>query len=298
MGSKMKLLFFIGKGGVGKSTVSAITSVKLSLLKKRTLLLSIDPAHNLMDIFKIKDVNDYLTIKEAEIDKWTSRYIKKIKMDIKCQYKHLSSINIEHFIDIIEYSPGMEEYSIFRYLYETVKLSKNYDYIVVDTPPTGITLKIITFAEISVRWIKKLMEIREKILSKKVYIKNAIGKKDEYGYNKEEDKIYLKLREMLEDNIMMLDLIRDNSFIIPVLNEDKLSFLETKKIIEYLNKFSINIDFLILNKFTGNRELLDNFYREFKKDIFCFDLKELDFYLNINNFKYLSDEYIKKYLIQ
>ena len=43
--------FFIGKGGVGKSTVSALTALKYSQSDQKVLVVSLDPAHNLGDIF-------------------------------------------------------------------------------------------------------------------------------------------------------------------------------------------------------------------------------------------------------
>ena len=52
-----KVLFFIGKGGVGKTTTSAATSVTLAKKGYKTLIVSTDPAHNLGDVFMIK-LND------------------------------------------------------------------------------------------------------------------------------------------------------------------------------------------------------------------------------------------------
>jgi arsenite-transporting ATPase len=49
---KPDLQFFIGKGGVGKSTTSAITAVHHARNSRDTLLVSLDPAHNQRDIFQ------------------------------------------------------------------------------------------------------------------------------------------------------------------------------------------------------------------------------------------------------
>jgi len=69
----MKIIFYTGKGGVGKSTMSAASAWQLSR-DHRVLIVSLDPAHNLGDIFgvtlndKTYRVSDTLTSR-----KWISR---------------------------------------------------------------------------------------------------------------------------------------------------------------------------------------------------------------------------------
>ncbi len=49
----MRLLFFSGKGGVGKSSLAAATGLRLAELGYRTLIMSVDPAHSLADAFDL-----------------------------------------------------------------------------------------------------------------------------------------------------------------------------------------------------------------------------------------------------
>ena len=49
-----KIMFFLGKGGVGKSTTSSLYAVEKSLTGEKVLLASMDPAHNLGDIFEMQ----------------------------------------------------------------------------------------------------------------------------------------------------------------------------------------------------------------------------------------------------
>jgi anion-transporting ArsA/GET3 family ATPase len=71
-----RVLFFVGKGGVGKSTNSSLFALKLARGGKRVLLNSIDPAHNLHDIFKIslgpkpKQIVPGLEAMETDLDQW------------------------------------------------------------------------------------------------------------------------------------------------------------------------------------------------------------------------------------
>ena len=49
----MRILLFSGKGGVGKTSLSAATGVRLAELGYRTLVMSVDPAHSLADSFDL-----------------------------------------------------------------------------------------------------------------------------------------------------------------------------------------------------------------------------------------------------
>ena len=61
-----KIQFYIGKGGVGKSTVSALQALSTAKKGAQTLLISLDPAHNQQDIFETelsdKPVKTFKTI--------------------------------------------------------------------------------------------------------------------------------------------------------------------------------------------------------------------------------------------
>src|SRR5690554_427924 len=54
LGRTRRILFFGGKGGVGKTTVSAATALAMADAGRRVLLVSTDPAHNLGHLFDQK----------------------------------------------------------------------------------------------------------------------------------------------------------------------------------------------------------------------------------------------------
>lgn len=49
-----RIILYTGKGGVGKTTLSAATAAYLASLSKRTLIVSVDPAHSLSDVFELE----------------------------------------------------------------------------------------------------------------------------------------------------------------------------------------------------------------------------------------------------
>ena len=49
----MRIIFFAGKGGVGKTSVSAATGIRVAEMGHRTVVMSLDVAHSLSDIFDL-----------------------------------------------------------------------------------------------------------------------------------------------------------------------------------------------------------------------------------------------------
>ena len=113
-----KIQFFIGKGGVGKSTTSALTALNLAHTGHDTLLVSMDPAHNQSDIFqrqfseKPKAVMRNLAVKEVDLDGWVATYLKDTQAQLKKAYSYQSAFNIQNYYNILKYSPGLEEYAL------------------------------------------------------------------------------------------------------------------------------------------------------------------------------------------
>ena len=66
----MRIIFFAGKGGVGKTSVSAATGIKAAERGPRTVIMSLDVAHSLADVFDLDrnllDQNNGVPIKVRE----------------------------------------------------------------------------------------------------------------------------------------------------------------------------------------------------------------------------------------
>ncbi len=110
MNSETKYLFYLGKGGVGKSTISAITAALLSDNSK-VVLISLDPAHNQTDIFLRQPADGIIKIKnnleliEINTEKWISKYLADVETQIRNNYLYLTAFNLEDNFKILKYSP-------------------------------------------------------------------------------------------------------------------------------------------------------------------------------------------------
>ena len=96
-----KYKIYIGKGGVGKSTCSSLCAVNLIPTSKKISLVSLDPAHNLHDIFdckftkRPKKIFDNLYVSEADLVKKQKEYIDDIRNTLKGVYHYQQALNLE-----------------------------------------------------------------------------------------------------------------------------------------------------------------------------------------------------------
>ena len=174
--STPQLYFFIGKGGVGKSTTSALTAVHLAAAGRRTLLVSMDPAHNQRDIFeqnfseKPKSVSEMLWVKEVDTDFWIEKYLKETTKQIKDTYKYESAFNLQNYFNVLQFSPGLEEYALLLAFGDTIHKYGDQDFIVFDMAPTALTLRFFSLPFITLIWLEELLKLRSAIYKKKEII--------------------------------------------------------------------------------------------------------------------------------
>jgi arsenite-transporting ATPase len=169
----MKILFYTGKGGVGKSTMAASAAWQLSK-KSRVLVVSLDPAHNLGDIFCVslngreKRMNENLLLREVDLHRLSRDYLEREIGVLTRTYSYLQALNLDRYFSVLKYSPGIEEYALLTSIEETIrKDGADFDTNIFDTPPTGLTLRFLALPQITITWIDRLAQIRRQILDKR-----------------------------------------------------------------------------------------------------------------------------------
>ncbi len=256
----MKILFFTGKGGVGKSTMAAAAAWQLSR-KSRVLIVSLDPAHNLGDIFGValqdnkSRYADTLFLKEIDLQKLSREYLQREINVLSGTYKYLQTLNLDNYFSVLRYSPGIEEYALLTSIERTVNNETDFDYIIFDTPPTGLTLRFLALPRVTITWIDRLIQIRQKILEKRYTIHRIRGslsnEETVLNYSEEDDDILKRLWK-LNNNYQALNRILqgETCSIILVFNPDILSLKESQRLIEGLNDLNLPLRLLINNKVT------------------------------------------------
>ncbi len=252
MKKSQTIYFFMGKGGVGKSTLSALHAISLSNTDKKTLLISMDPAHNQADIFEKKlgekpvSVKDNLSIIEINIDKWIKRYLRNVQNRITESYQYLTAINLDKKFNVLKYSPGLEEYALLLAFEEILKKFKSYDNLIFDMPPTALALRFFALPKLSLVWLESLLGLRKEIIEKREIItKIKLGRKEF-----ERDNILNKLNVLSHQYNSLHERFRnrENVKVNIVMNEDRLSLNESQRINQNLNRLGIHTDRIYLNK--------------------------------------------------
>lgn len=253
-----KYKIFIGKGGVGKSTCSSLEAVSCIENSEKVYLVSMDPAHNLHDIFKTKltkkdkRVFDNLFVAEADIPEKSKEYIKGIKNTLLNIYHYQQSLNMEKYFSILKYSPGTEEYASLLVL-EDCFSKKNYDSIVIDTPPTALTLKTLALAQVNINWINALSEMRVQIIDKK----NTVARIRKNNLDKvEDDPVFIRLQKMKVRYEKFNQTLANSDIteLVLVMNEDELSLSESLLIKQQLDDLHFKLSKIVINKSNNNEE--------------------------------------------
>jgi arsenite-transporting ATPase len=174
----VRLLLFAGKGGVGKTSCAAAVAVALSarVPERRILLLSIDPAHSLADVLGMT-ANDRparvgpgsLDVRELDsralLDVRRQRYVHAVDEAFGALRDHsrfdpaFDRVVIERLMDLAP--PGIDELlgllEVLAALRSTQGAGAPYDLVVVDTAPTGHTLRLLAMPQGGLEWVHAFM---------------------------------------------------------------------------------------------------------------------------------------------
>jgi arsenite-transporting ATPase len=252
-----RLVFFLGKGGVGKTTLSAATAAALSRRGRRVLIASLDPAHNLADVFgrPLADnptpVADGLDGLEVDLAAWVSRYLEESRAEIKANYAYTMSLNLDSVFDILKYAPGTEEYAVLwaiEHIHE--RYAGAYDRILFDTPPTALALRFLAMPSLSLLWVRELAKLRGKILAKRqtVLKVNPDAAVIRGATDPGADRVSAKLSSIQQRLQALHALFTRDSYLTVVLNPDELSLAESLRIREELLRLGLPLRSLCLNK--------------------------------------------------
>lgn len=278
----MRILLFSGKGGVGKTSLSAATGVRLAELGYRTLVMSVDPAHSLGDAFDLESglfnaktadpfrVAERLWIHEVNIQKEIKRHWQEIWTYISALLRTsgLSEVEAEEMAIF----PGMEELTALLYVNEWQKEGR-FDVIVLDCAPTGESLRFVSMPTTMKWYMHHVFPVQRGVLKAVRPIANRVA-----PFELPPDSYFVSVKDLF-DRIEGIDQLLEDPQVTSVrlvTNAEKMVVRETQRAFVYFSLHGLTVDQVLVNRVLP-ADLEDAFFREWRRTQAKF-LKEIEAY--------------------
>ena len=255
----MRIIFFAGKGGVGKTSVAAATGVRAAEMGKRTLVMSLDVAHSLADIFDLDKelldrnqgrpfkITDNLWIQEMDIQEEIGRNWRQIH-DYLSGLLNTSGLD-EVLAEELAILPGMEEISLLLYINQYVR-RRRFDVILLDCAPTGESLRFISIPTTLEWYMKKVFRLQRTL----VKVARPLAKRF-YDVPLPDDG-YFKAIEDLCERLKGVDQVLCDPHVTTVrlvATPEKVVLKETQRAFMYFCLYKMCIDAVIMNRILPSR---------------------------------------------
>jgi len=258
-------LFFSGKGGVGKTTIAAATALHLARSGLRVLVTSTDPAHSLSDVFEQKIGHNPVLLAPGLVGQETDSSATWSAMSGPSQHEvsdgasgagpqaerpetesHRGRVRqaIDGIIEPLGHAPGVDEYVSLEILLDTMS-SSTFDVIVLDTAPTGHTLRLLFLPELLEGWLGRLMTVRGYMQRMTKMVGRWFGRKGRH--DPPMDELLTTARHQMADvRTVLMDPRRTAFFLVTI--PEAMSVLETARTMEELSGHEIPLCAVVANQ--------------------------------------------------
>ncbi len=244
----MRVILYSGKGGVGKTSLSAATAVRAAQLGRRTLVVSTDSAHSLADALDRPvggtptsiaprldalevDVNQELSERWGVIHDWLTRFM---------TFKGVEETVAEELAIL----PGMDElFSLLKV--KSFAETGAYDLVVIDCAPTGETVRMLAVPEVLNFYFSRIFPIQRTVVRS---VRPVAQRMTDMPIPS--DDVFGALKALYQQMEGMGPLLQNpkSSSIRIVLNPERMVIKESQRLYTYLNLFGFSVDCVIANR--------------------------------------------------
>ncbi len=244
-----RVVLVSGKGGVGKTTVAAATALRAAELGHRSLVASLDRAHNLGDVLGVKLTAEPTTVAGAP-KLWAMEADPQV--ELRRQWRALSGYFARFFAwagmggaqaDEIAVLPGLEELLLLSRLSELLQ-SDRFELVVVDLAPTASSLRLLSFPELMAGPLGRLLKLERSFMrvtrpALKRILTMPLPEDDAYEALEQLAQRLLSLRAILTAPQAVVRLVS-----IP----ERVVIDETRSAFTLLSLFGLCVDAVVLNR--------------------------------------------------
>ncbi len=242
----MRIILYLGKGGVGKTTIAAATAVRAAALGKRTLVVSTDLAHSLADCFTTPlaseptELAPNLWAQEVNVlDEMRHSWGKlQAKMSDLLRQRGISDVMAEELALV----PGMDEIVSLLNIYRNAR-DGNFEAVIIDAAPTGETVRLLSMPDTFQWYAGRIggLNLKSSTLNlARPFIKAFIPSGEVLDAVKQLSDRVKALRDVLSDPSI--------SSYRPVVNPERMVIKEALRAETYLSLFGYPIDAVICNR--------------------------------------------------
>lgn len=261
----MRIILYSGKGGVGKTSISAATGLDLARRGYRTLVMSVDPAHSLNDCFDLeKSLMDHeagrlvsvaknLWIQEVDVQEEISRHWDSV-------YGYVSALlNVsgleQTLAEELAIFPGMEEVSSLLYVNQYVR-EKSFDVILLDCAPTGESLRFVSIPTTLEWYMSKIFKVERRVAR---MVRPMLNTFTSVPLPQED---YFQNIQDLHSKLAGIDKLLADSKVTTVrlvTNPEKMVLKETQRAFTFFCLYGLTVDAVIVNRILPT-EVRDAFF--------------------------------------
>lgn len=250
IGSPRPIAFVGGKGGVGKTTVATALSLALAATGARTLLVSTDPAHSTSDLLGTAlgadpiRVGEGLDAVEIDAEQEADRYVAAVRADVHRLVAPAVRDTVDRHLDLARRGAGTLESALLDRLADLIATCpRDYDRIVIDTAPTGHTLRLLAMPELVTGWIEGLVRQREKVHGVDRMLRNMAGREPEH-----EDPVLDRLRRQRARLNELRRRLTDDAVFHAVLIPERLPVEETVRALPAFEAAGLLVGTVVVNR--------------------------------------------------
>jgi arsenite-transporting ATPase len=244
----MRIIVHTGKGGVGKTSISAATALRCAEMGLKTIVISTDTAHSLADSLDVKLGPEPIQIREnlwaQEVD---ARYSIEKYWGLVQQY--LVTLFTQRGVDGIVAEevtllPGLEEGAHLLWINKYYE-EGDYDVLIVDAAPTAETLRLLSLPDATRWWLEKIISLAGGTAGRLLRPLSKLA-----GAELPDNAALAAVKDLFDTLDRVRELMADPeiSSIRLVVNAERMVIKETQRTYTYLNLYGYPVDAVLCNR--------------------------------------------------
>ncbi|HEX2909723.1 MAG TPA: ArsA family ATPase [Chloroflexia bacterium] len=240
----MRIVLYVGKGGVGKTTVSAATAVRSAEEGFRTLVVSTDLAHSLADSLGVTlkstptEIAHNLWAQEINVLDEVREHWSKLEGYFAAMLKKKGAEDV--VAEELALLPGMDEIISLLQIWKHAR-SGSYDAVIIDAAPTGETVRLLSMPELFNWYASRINNWHTRTLSLAGPLLKPLMPRN---------NIFEAIPELASQVEAMRKVFIDpqiSSYRV-VLNPEKMVIKEAQRAATYLSLFNYPVDAVVMNR--------------------------------------------------